>query len=63
MSFRSSLSHVATAGAPGFSLAGGGDVAQAALTKNPAEVQAGTYALDASHGKIAWSMDHMGLST
>lgn len=31
--------------------------------RNPAQVQSGTYVLDASHGKITWSMDHMGFST
>ena len=45
------------------SLIGGGVVAQAALTTNPAEVQAGTYALDPRHGKITWSVKHMGFST
>lgn len=44
-------------------MAGGAVVAQAALTKNPAEVQAGAYALDSSHGKITWSVDHLGFST
>ncbi len=44
-------------------IAGGAVVAQAALTKNPAEVQAGSYALDSSHGKITWSVDHLGFST
>jgi polyisoprenoid-binding protein YceI len=63
MSFSPSLIRLATAGAIALSLAGGGVVAQAALTKNPAEVQAGTYRLDASHGKITWSIDHMGFST
>lgn len=44
-------------------LAGGAAVAQAVLTQNPAEVQAGTYALDPAHGKVTWSVDHMGFST
>ncbi|HYC69391.1 YceI family protein [Brevundimonas sp.] len=44
-------------------LAGGAVVAQAALTQNPAEVQAGAYALDSDHGKITWSVDHLGFST
>ena len=43
-------------------LATGGVVAQSALTKNPAEVQAGDYALDSSHGRITWKIDHMGFS-
>ncbi len=44
-------------------LAGGAAVAQAVLTQNPAEIQAGTYALDPAHGKVTWSVDHMGFST
>ena len=44
-------------------LAGGAVVAQAALTQTPAEVQAGAYKLDPAHGKITWSVDHMGFST
>lgn len=44
-------------------LAGGAVVAQSALTKVPAEVRAGAYALDAAHGKITWSVDHLGFST
>lgn len=44
-------------------MAGGAVVAQAALTKNPAEVQAGTYGLDARHGKITYYVDHLGFST
>ena len=39
-------------------------IAQAdGFIRNPAQVQSGTYVLDASHGKITWSMDHMGFST
>ena len=33
------------------------------FTSNPAEVRAGTYALDSSHGNITWSVSHMGFST
>lgn len=33
------------------------------FTSNPAEVRAGTYALDSSHGNITWSVNHMGFST
>ena len=29
----------------------------------PSEVQAGDYRLDPAHGKITWSVDHMGFST
>ena len=43
-------------------LAGGAVVAQAALTKVPSEVQAGDYKLDSAHGKITWSVDHLGFS-
>ena len=54
----------AVVGAAALSLiAGGAVVAQAALTKNPAEVTAGTYDLESSHGKITWSVNHFGLST
>ena len=39
-------------------------IAQAdGFIRNPAQVQSGTYVLDASHGKITWSLDHMGFST
>ncbi len=37
--------------------------AQDAMTRVPAEVRAGTYALDSAHGKITWSVDHLGFST
>lgn len=50
-------------GALGLSLAAGGVVAQAALTQNPVEVRAGDYALDSGHGKITWSVNHLGFST
>ena len=43
-------------------LAGGAVVAQATLTKVPSEVQAGDYKLDPAHGKITWSVDHLGFS-
>jgi polyisoprenoid-binding protein YceI len=53
----------ALAGALAFSLlAGGAVVAQSAMTRIPAEVQAGAYKLDPSHGKITWSVDHLGFS-
>lgn len=59
-----SLTTRIAAGAAALSLmAGGAVVAQAALTKVPSEVQAGTYALDAGHGKITYYIDHMGFST
>ena len=37
--------------------------AQDAMTRVPAEVRAGTYELDSAHGKITWSVDHLGFST
>ncbi len=37
--------------------------AQDAMTRAPAEVRAGTYDLDSEHGKITWSVDHLGFST
>ncbi len=41
-----------------------GAVAQAdSVTHAPAQVQSGSYVLDAAHGKITWSVDHMGFST
>ena len=43
-------------------LAGGAVVAQSAMPRVPAEVQAGAYKLDSSHGKITWSVDHLGFS-
>ena len=58
------VSRTAIAAAASLSLlAGGAVVAQAALTQTPAEVQAGAYDLDSEHGKITWSVDHMGFST
>jgi polyisoprenoid-binding protein YceI len=61
---RNSFAKYAVAGALSLSLmAGGAVVAQAALTKNPAEVTAGNYDLESSHGKITWSVNHFGLST
>jgi polyisoprenoid-binding protein YceI len=34
-----------------------------ALTQKPAEVRSGSYVLDPAHGKITWSVSHMGFST
>ena len=53
----------ALAGAVALTLIAGGVVAQAVNTQNPAEVQAGTYKLDPDHGKITWSVNHLGFST
>lgn len=33
------------------------------LTHNAAQVQSGSYVLDAAHGKVTWSVSHMGFST
>lgn len=61
---RTSFARYALVGAAALSLvAGGAVVAQAALTLNPAEVTAGAYDLDSGHGKITWSVKHLGFST
>ena len=44
-------------------LIAGGVTAQAVMTQNPAEVRAGTYKLDSAHGKITYSINHLGFST
>ena len=36
---------------------------EAATTSDPEQVKAGAYILDKSHGKITWSISHMGFST
>ena len=36
---------------------------EVATTSDPAQVKAGVYILDKSHGKITWSISHMGFST
>ncbi|WP_292069813.1 YceI family protein [Brevundimonas sp. UBA7534] len=60
---RAPLMKYAVAGALALSIgAGGAVVAQAALTQNPAEVRAGAYELDSGHGKITWSVNHLGFS-
>lgn len=42
----------------------GAAIAQSdALTREPAQVRSGSYVLDPAHGKITWSVDHMGFST
>lgn len=60
---RKTLIRSSVAGALALSLFGGGVVAQAALTKVPSEVTAGAYELDPGHGKITWSVNHLGFST
>ncbi|CAO4152660.1 YceI family protein [Methylorubrum aminovorans] len=51
----------------GFALAGPGGLhaqeAAPALTKDPGQVKAGRYRLDTAHGKITWSISHLGFST
>lgn len=37
--------------------------AKETLTRTPAEVRSGAYALDPDHGKITWSVTHLGFST
>jgi polyisoprenoid-binding protein YceI len=56
---RSTLAGVLALGLIG----GGAVIAQSAATTVPAEVQAGTYKLDPAHGKITWSVNHLGFST
>lgn len=34
-----------------------------AITQQPAQVRSGSYVLDPAHGKITWSVSHMGFST
>lgn len=60
---RSLLARSAAFGVVAFALVAGGVTAQTATTQNPVEVQAGTYKLDSSHGKITWSVKHLGFST
>jgi polyisoprenoid-binding protein YceI len=63
MTNSSLLARTAAFGAFALVLAAGAVGAQTATTQNPAEVQAGTYKLDSSHGKITWSVKHLGFST
>ncbi len=44
-------------------LTSGAVVARTQTTQVPAEVRAGAYALDSEHGKITWSVNHLGFST
>jgi polyisoprenoid-binding protein YceI len=44
-------------------LTSGAVVARTQTTQVPTEVRAGAYALDSDHGKITWSVSHMGFST
>ncbi|RZJ38966.1 MAG: hypothetical protein EON87_20140, partial [Brevundimonas sp.] len=56
------LSTTAIAAVLALSLTGGVVTARTATTQAPAEVQAGTYKLDPSHGKITWTVAHLGFS-
>ena len=38
-------------------------LADSDMTKDPKAIKAGTYMLDKSHGKITWSVNHLGFST
>lgn len=59
-----SLTRAAVVGVLAAGLMTSGSVtARQAVTKVPAEVQAGSYKLDSDHGKITWSVDHLGFST
>lgn len=60
---RLALAGLLSAGLLSAGLLAGGAVAQQSLTRTPAEVQAGAYKLDPDHGKITWSVDHLGFST
>ena len=40
-----------------------GAAAASPISANPADVKAGTYVLDPNHGKITWSLNHLGFST
>jgi polyisoprenoid-binding protein YceI len=63
MTHRQNLASFAVAGSLALALVAGGVTAQTAATENPAEVQAGTYKLDSSHGKITFAVNHLGFST
>lgn len=56
------LTFAALAGTAILTLTGTGAFAQAAST-DPTTVQAGTYGLDPTHARVAFSVDHMGFST
>ncbi len=48
----------------GVSVLSGVAIAQGdTITQDPASVRSGSYVLDPAHGKITWSVDHMGFST
>jgi len=45
------------------SLASAAQIALPGATQDPAAIRAGTYQLDPHHGRITWSINHMGFST
>jgi polyisoprenoid-binding protein YceI len=60
------MKHTAALLLVGVTLAGAAStavIAQDGMTTIPAEVKPGVYVLDASHGKITWSVRHLGFST
>ena len=57
------MRHLFTTAAFAVALAGSSGATAQGLTTSPAAVQAGTYKLDPSHGKITWSVTHFGFST
>lgn len=54
---------VVAAGIASLSCAVAAAISLPGATHEPSEVRAGTYQLDAHHGRIAWSIEHMGFST
>lgn len=54
---------VAFAAVIALAAAGGAVTAQDPFVTDPAQVRAGVYDLDPSHGKITWSVSHLGFST
>jgi polyisoprenoid-binding protein YceI len=49
--------------ATAWALAAGGALASSPISDDPAQVKAGVYQLDPAHGKITWSVSHLGFST
>jgi polyisoprenoid-binding protein YceI len=58
MTIKTSVSALAAVAALAFAAA----PAMAQATHNPAEVKSGDFALDPAHGKITWSVNHLGYS-
>ncbi|SFG49710.1 Polyisoprenoid-binding protein YceI [Novosphingobium sp. CF614] len=59
---RNKLSFAAALALAGISAAVAGQTSDA-IVRKPTEVHAGIYVLDPAHGKITWSVDHLGFST